>query len=179
MNENNNSIWFDLPGHPNHEGNIHGEIRHKKRQNILKPRLDRYGYPTVSLGNKDNVMVHKVICEGYYGPAPDGKTQVNHIDCNRANNEVSNLEWVTPSENIKWGVTHGNVNPCKGLARAAEVNPKPVRIVETGETFSSVKDCAEYLGVLPNSVSRVLTGNRKGQRLHGCHLEYIDKGELV
>jgi hypothetical protein len=101
--------------------------------------------------------------------------QVNHIDCDRQNNHFMNLEWVTPSENIKWGVHKGNINPIKGSIRAAEINPKPVRIVETGETFDSVKRCAEYFDVKPTNVSRVLVGERKGQRFHGYHLEFVNK----
>lgn len=169
------ALWYDLPGHPNHQGSLRGEIRHKKKKNILKPHIDKDGYEVLSLGSANNVKVHRVLCEAFYGPAPEGKTQVNHIDCNRSNNHFMNLEWVTPSENIEWGVRKGNIDPMKGLRKAAEVNPKPVRILETGETFDSVKECAEYFGVNPNNISRVLTGCRKGQRFHGHHLEFMEK----
>lgn len=173
------AMWYDLPGYPNHQGSLRGEIRNKRRKNILKPHIDKDGYQVLSLGSVDNVKVHRVLCEAFYGPPPEGKNQVNHIDCNRQNNHFMNLEWVSPSENVKWGVTKGNVDPMKGLRRAAEVNPRPVRIVETGETFNSVKECGEHFGVRPTNISRVLTGDRKGQRIHGCHLEYVEKEELV
>ena len=169
------AMWYDLPGHPNHQGSLRGDIRHKYKKNILKPHIDKDGYKVLSLGSADNVKVHRVLCEAFFGPPPEGKTQVNHIDCNRQNNHFMNLEWVSPSENIKWGVDKGNIDPMKGLRIAAEVNPKPVRIIETGQTFPSVKACAEYFGVKPTNVSRVLIGERKGQRFHGYHLEFVKK----
>jgi hypothetical protein len=58
---------------------------------------------------------------------------------------------------------------------ASKVNVKTVRIVETGDIFSSVKDCAEFLGVEPTNVSRCLRGQRKGQRIKGYHIEYIEE----
>lgn len=69
----------------------------------------------------------------------------------------------------------GNNNPIEATKIAAEVNSKPVRIVETGMIFPSVKTCAEHLGVKPTNVSRCLVGERKGQKLHGYHLEFAEK----
>lgn len=170
--------WYNIPFHPNHQVGLRGEIRHKYKKNILKPIIDKDGYYRLSLGNVDNVPVHRVACMAFYGVPDDPRMQVNHIDCNRRNNCFWNLEWVTPSRNIKWGVMRGNIDPMKGIRRAAEVNPKPVRIVETGPVFRSVKECAEYLGTLPTSVSRVLRGERKGQRIHGYHIEYVRKEDM-
>ena len=169
------ACWYDLPGYPNHQGSLRGEIRHKRKKNILKPHIDKDGYQVLSLGNVDNVKVHRVLCEAFYGAPPEGRDQVNHIDCNRQNNHFMNLEWVSPSENIRWGVAKGNIKPEKASIRAAEVNPKQVRIVETGQTFNSVKECGEYFGVDSRMISRVLAGERKGQKFHGCHLEFIKK----
>ena len=168
--------WVDLPGFPNHQGSITGQIRNKKRKNILKPHIDKDGYCVMSLGSVDNVKVHRVLCEAFHGPSPDKKTQVNHIDCDRQNNNFLNLEWSTPSENIKWSVRKGNIDPIKASRKASESNLKPIRITETGEVFDSVQECASYLGVIPTNISRVLVGDRKGQKIHGYHLEYLEKG---
>lgn len=169
------SAWYDIPGHPNHQASLRGHIRHKKTKHVLKPHIDKDGYYRMSLGSVDNVPVHRAVCLAIYGEPPKGKTQVNHMDSNRENNFFLNLEWVTPSENVRHAYKYGNLDPLIGLAKAREANMKPVRNVDTGEVFASVKECADKYGVKQTSISRVLTGSRKGQRIHGYHLEYAEK----
>lgn len=172
------AYWYDIPGHPNHQASLRGDIRHKRKKNILKPHVDKDGYYRMSLGRVNNVPVHRVVCMALYGMPSEENMQVNHIDADRTNNHFMNLEWVTPSENIEWGVRKGNIDPYRGLERAVEVNRKPVRIVETGQVFCSIKDCAEYLGTRPQSIQRVLTGERQGQRVHGFHIEYVREEDM-
>lgn len=172
------NMWANIPGHPNHQINIYGQVRHKRKKNILKPFPDRYGYLRLSLGNVDNIPIHRIMCETFYGEPREERAQVNHKDCNRQNNNILNLEWCTPSENIKWGVKHGNIDPMKGLRRATEVNVKPVRIVETDQVFCSIKDCADYLGVSAQSVGRVVRSENKKYTVHGFHVEYVSKKEV-
>ena len=166
-------VWRDCWDFPNHEFSSYGRVRNKKTGYVLKQFPDRYGYLRVSVGSVDNVYIHMMVCKLFHGEPHGNRTQVNHIDTNRQNNHADNLEWVTPRENITHAYQYGNLDPSIGLRRAVEVNRKPVRIVETGQVFESVKDCAEYLGVKPTGVSRVLVGSRKGQRIHGYSLEFI------
>ena len=165
--------WADLLEFPNHQVSSYGRVRNKRTGHILKPFSDKYGYLRMSIGNVDNVYIHRLVCKTFLGPPEEGQTQVNHIDGNRQNNNVLNLEWCTPSENIKWAVHKKSIDMDILSRKALSVNLTPVRIVETGTTFSSVKECAEYLNVSPTNVSRVLIGERKGQRIHGYHIEYI------
>jgi hypothetical protein len=165
--------WINAYGYPSYEVSTYGRVRNKKTGYILKAFPDRYGYLRLSLGNTDNVYIHRLVCESFYGLPENESCHVNHIDADRQNNHILNLEWCSPSENIRWGVRKGNLNPIKASIRAREINMKPVRIVELDKIFSSVKECAEYLGINPNRVSRCLVGERKGQRLHGYHIEFI------
>ena len=67
---------------------------------IIKARL-RAGYPcyTESINNKQrDVYVHRKVAELYI-PNPNNLPCVNHIDGDKLNNDVSNLEWVTHKEN--------------------------------------------------------------------------------
>ena len=170
-----NECWIDMDRFPNHQLSTYGRVRNKKTGHILKPFPDRYGYLRLSVGNVDNVYIHQLMGEYFFGPKPFHNSQINHINTDRTDNHVLNLEWVTPRENILWAKYKGNLQYQKGLDRALEVNRVSVRIVETEMIFNSVKDCAEFLGVPANRISRCLCGTRKGQRIHGVHIEYVDE----
>ena len=70
----------------------------------LKPYVDRQGYVEYVLtdidGKKKHVLIHRVVAELFIPNRVKARTQVNHIDGNKQNNDVNNLEWLTPSENI-------------------------------------------------------------------------------
>lgn len=80
----------------------------------LKVDLNSCGYERVTL-SRDGIttrrFVHKIVAETFLGPS-EGRV-VNHIDGNRRNNCVSNLEWVSPSDNVKDGYLRGRRNPNK------------------------------------------------------------------
>lgn len=166
-------IWVDAARFPSYEISTHGRIRNKITKNVLKASPDRYGYLRVSLGNVDNIYIHRLMCLTFYGAPKNGCDQVNHIDCDRSNNHILNLEWCSASDNIRWAIRRGNLDPYKWLNVAKEVNMKPVKIKDLNLEFSSVKECAQYLNVRPTNVSRVLCGSRKGQRLNGHIIEYV------
>lgn len=72
---------------------------------ILRPRANhlRFGYLQINLrhGGSRRVVtrtVHRIVLEAFVGPKPVGK-QCNHIDGDKSNNRLSNLEWVTCGEN--------------------------------------------------------------------------------
>ena len=76
-----------------------GKVWSYKRKKFLRPADNGHGYLTVSLhkdGNKKTQKIHRLVANAYL-PNPSGLPEVNHIDENRANNNISNLEWVTSS----------------------------------------------------------------------------------
>lgn len=66
--------------------------------------IHRGGYRQITLFRKDKTTeikyVHRVVAEAYL-PNPEGLPVVNHIDGDRANNRVENLEWTTQGDNIR------------------------------------------------------------------------------
>lgn len=74
----------------------------KIRPNINKNR----GYLYARTSNK-NYQIHRLVASAFI-PNPDNKPQVNHIDGNKLNNHVSNLEWVTSLENIRHSINNGS-----------------------------------------------------------------------
>lgn len=107
----------------NYEINEKGVVRNSKTLKELKQRKDRYGYIRVTLyfSKKNgkakyvNPMIHRLVALAFiYNDDPTNKTQVNHIDGNKTNNNIENLEWVTASENIVHAITNGLIKPPYG-----------------------------------------------------------------
>jgi hypothetical protein len=87
-----------------------GSIFSLKANKIKMQRYSpHYEYRVTSLyknGKNNGVFVHRMVAEAFI-PNPCGKPQVNHKDGNKLNNKLSNLEWVTASENIQHSVDTG------------------------------------------------------------------------
>ena len=76
-----------------------GTIRNRSKQ--LKTFINNSGYECIKLTNGGKIrhcLIHRLVAETYI-PNLEGKREVNHIDGNKLNNNVCNLEWVTSSEN--------------------------------------------------------------------------------
>lgn len=82
-----------------------GEIINKHNGHKLKPQLNGKGYLRVTIGHK-LMFVHRLVAEKYI-PNPENKPQVNHKNCNKLDNRVENLEWVTNQENRDHMVSNG------------------------------------------------------------------------
>lgn len=107
------------------------------------------------------VTVHRLVADAFYDGSHDG-LEVNHIDGNKSNNFIANLEWCTSSENRKHAFQ-------TGLQRAYS---KQIRIIETGEVFDSITDCAKRINGDFRNISACLHGRQKSHR--GYHFEIVD-----
>lgn len=112
-------IWKDIIGYDglymiSNFGNVYSNITHKQ----MKPRYDKDGYLLVNLhspsGKSVTERVHRLVAL-HFCEKRDGSTEVNHIDCDRSNNNASNLEWVSHRENIIWQAVNGTLFPNRQL----------------------------------------------------------------
>ena len=127
----------------------YGEVLSVRTGKLLKGSLDSYGYPIVLLCNKGfkrSRLVHRLVAKTYI-PNPENKPQVNHIDGNKRNNHVSNLEWCTNSENQK----HAHAI---GLARSQKGTNNNANKLSKTEVLT-IKDY-KTKGMRPTEISRVM-----------------------
>ena len=84
----------------------YGEVRNNKTGKLMKLRKNEKGYLRTNLtknGNQKSVRVHRLVAQAFI-PNPENKPQVNHIDFDKENNCVNNLERVTNKENTQYSV---------------------------------------------------------------------------
>lgn len=160
-------IWKDIDGFDLYQASNLGNIRNKKTGLVLTPITDKDGYFRVHLNNdKITRPVHRLVAKTFI-PNPEHKPQVNHKDGDKTNNRVSNLEWCTSREN--------NIHALQNGLRNQMI---PVEIVETGEIFNSIKECAEAIGAKPQNVQAALNNTYNHKTAKGLHFKFADEREL-
>lgn len=117
------------------------------------------GYKQVTLKNKHKFLVHRLVAEAFL-ERKENQSQVNHIDGNKLNNHVSNLEWCTPSENIAHALSkkdwiRGSKNACSKITE--KDIPEIFRLRLMG---FSCKSIGEKYGVSLDLISRIIKRER-------------------
>jgi hypothetical protein len=87
-----------------------GRVYSFRSKRFLSLNVSARGYVQVKLGKGTFYLVHRLVAEAFI-PNPHCKPQVNHVDGNKKNNCVENLEWATPSENTRHAYAHGLQRP--------------------------------------------------------------------
>jgi len=100
-------IWKTVESSPNYEISSGGSIRNTKTGNVLKVSTNNYGYKLVCLSNKNKKQtgyIHRLVAEAFINTTLDTRASVvNHIDGDKTNNTIQNLEWATYSDNAFHG----------------------------------------------------------------------------
>ena len=139
-----------------------GQVWSYRSKKFLKPCISERGYLIVCLsigGKHKNYRVNRLVAETYI-PNPENKPEVNHLDENRANNHVNNLQWTTSSENKKH-------SPAIGKHKQFT----KIRCVETGEIYDSCAAAARAVGVHTYCINCCVNGTQKTSA--GYHWERV------
>lgn len=108
-------VWKDIKNFENlYQGSNWGRVKsleridcigHHRKERILKPKKDKYGYFQVNLwknGKKKTFTVHRLVAEAFI-PNPNNLPCINHKDECKTNNNVNNLEWCDNKYNNAYG----------------------------------------------------------------------------
>lgn len=99
--------------HPNYEVNEYGVVRNKRNGHVLKHcTVPKKGYQFVHL-DKCHCRIHRLVYEAFVEDVPEG-LELNHIDTNKLNNHVSNLEAITHLENVRHAYANNLMPDVKG-----------------------------------------------------------------
>ena len=111
---------MEINGHPKYLIYDDGRVQNKKTKRFLKPAESIKGYLNVHLHHNRNgttARIHRLVAL-HYIPNPENKREVDHIDRNKSNNNISNLRWATRSENCQNTIKqinnksgHKNIHP--------------------------------------------------------------------
>ena len=151
--------WKPVPGFDGHyEVSSLGRVRslpwpgHHKEAIIMKVFRQNSGYLVVTLHGGKKKLLHRLVAEAFI-ENPNGKTFVNHIDGNRLNNNIENLEWVTPRENCEHSISVLGNRPGK--------KPRMVKCIDNGKIYSSVKEVASAIGRKEITVYKQIENRKK------------------
>lgn len=154
--------WRDIP---NYEGlyqeSTFGRTKSLKRKEtrIMKPTLGRSGYLQVQLskyGKTKHHSIHRLVSQTFI-PNPSNKPQVNHKDGHPLNCHISNLEWVTNSENQQHAITMGIKSSGEDHTNAKLTNAQAY-FIRNNPGSLSLAQLADMFGVQQSTIERVQLG---------------------
>lgn len=171
-------IWKDIPNYEelyqvSNLGRVQSlHYRHSDKTVILSAGNCK-GYLRVPLSKNGKTVlhhIHRLVAEAFI-PNPDNLPEVNHIDENKSNNCVENLEWCNHRYNSRYGTriqreSISHINHPK--------LSKQVLCIETNIIYQSVHEAERQTGIGFSEIASVCRGFRNRQTAGGFHWKYVE-----
>ena len=150
-------VWKPVKDYENYMINNLGQVKSVARmgtpERILKPHYVK-GYVQYELlkdGKRKGFKAHRLVAEAFI-PNPDNKKEINHINGNKHDNSVFNLEWCTTSENQ----LHSHYVLRKGIVKVKQysLDNKLIKV------WDSIKEASKNLNIDATSITKVCRNNR-------------------
>lgn len=175
-------IWKDIEGYEGrYQISNYGRVKSFVRtERLLNPRNRGNGYPSVHLskdGEAKEYFVHRLVAEAFL-PNPNNYPIVNHIDSNKANSNVNNLEWTTEKGNMQHASKQGNMryHP-QNLAKAQASKRIPVVAKDKFGNeyyFESQREAAKELKISSGHIAAACRKEYGYKTAGGYEFRYAD-----
>lgn len=160
--------WKSLPEYVGVEVSTLGRVRKNTRKHhndiISEFCKDRDGYCRCTVffhdGRKTSEPVHRLVAKAFI-PNPEHKTCVNHIDNDRTNNRVDNLEWVTPKENVYHSYLHGNRKKLKNVQRTTVLTDFQVSQIDKLRTLYTVNQISKLFNIKYTTLKNIIRRDKR------------------
>ena len=149
--------------HPDYKVSNYGRVMQWRKRLVLKQSTNKDGYKCVRLAGQ-TYRVHRLVAMAFI-PNPENKPQVNHIDGNKQNNNLNNLEWVTNQENVqhafKIGLEKAHYGEEHGMAKLTNEDVLTIRKLYAGGITDfnnkySQRELAKMYGVKQSTIWGIL-----------------------
>lgn len=137
-----------------------GKVYSHKRKKFLKPQVNKSGYLKINLcknGKIKSFLVHRLVAEVYIDN-PNNFDTVDHINGDKSNNSINNLQWMSQADNVR--------KACN----------KKVICIETERIFDSTRAVERELGLDQSSVSKCCREKRKTTGSY--HFKFYEEGDI-
>lgn len=129
----------------------------------IKQQVSHNGYLRVSLHKHKKYLVHRLVAQTFI-PNPNNLPQVHHINENKKDNRIENLEWVTCLENLNYS---------KVIEKASVSKFTKIRCVDTNEIFDNIKSACKKYKIHHSNLVACCKGRRK--TVNGKKWEYVNE----
>jgi len=159
--------WAPIPGFPGYEASDHGQVRNALTGRTLKQRQSQFGYwkvgPVVD-GRSKMVFVHRLVMLAFCDPYPADRPFTNHINGQKLDNRLENLEFCSRSENVRHafatGLHQGNHGERNSQAKLCAVDVGAIRSLIAGGLSRS--EIGRRYGVTHRTISNIALGKQWG-----------------
>lgn len=163
-----NEIWKEVENYPNYFISNTGVLKrvYKNGNSLIKSYyVHKNKYKRVHMSNSNGIKffnIHRLVASAFI-PNPYNKEDVNHIDGDKMNNHVSNLEWATRKENIKHSWDNGFQDNMINTHRKIILN------TENGIFYESCTEASKYSNFSQSHLSSMLIGKKPNK----TNLKYV------
>ena len=160
-------IWKTIEEYPTYMVSNLGRVKNLNfnrsgKEKLLQPCGKTYKMVSLCKDNtKTNVCVHRLVAESFI-PNPNNLECVNHIDENKHNNRVDNLEWISRADNVNYGTSHERT--VKTKIKNGTMKHKSVCQLLNNQiiaTYHSVKEATMNTGINSSNIVQVCKGDRQ------------------